>query len=477
MSGSLWTLPDLVTASGGTLDGEARALVTGISIDSRAIQPGDLFVALKDQRDGHEFVTSAFAAGAAAALVSAAYARQPGDGPLIRVDDTLLGLREIARAARARLSTEARVIAVTGSAGKTTTKEMLRTALASIGPTHAADKSFNNHWGVPLTLARMPRETQFAVIEIGMNHAGEIADLVPLARPHVAIVLNVLPAHLGHFDSIEGIARAKAEIFSGLVEGGTAILNADTNHTDVLLAAARRATATVRTFGLFSQDDSRDAWPTNTGDPMGPGQATARIGLRSGGQINCPMPAPGWHISLNAAAMVLALKAVGADPERAIRALHGMAAPAGRGERIWIALPEDGKLLLIDESYNANPGSMAAAISTVRGPAEAKGTRLVLVLGEMLELGEHAEKLHNDLREIIGKYHNTLVFAAGPNMSAMFDGLPEPMRGGKAATAAELQQMVLAALQPGDVVMVKGSNGSKVWQIANVLKQMRQPAR
>ncbi len=211
----LWTLDELARATGGKLEGapNAKAAVTGLSIDTRTLQPGDLFVALKDVRDGHDFVGTAFKAGAVAALVSNSYEAKPDDGPLLRVPDTLRGLEDIGRAARARLSDDARIIAVTGSVGKTGTKEMLRACCMSAGSTHAADKSFNNHLGVPLTLARMPRETRFGVFEIGMNHAGEITPLVAMVRPHVALVTTVEPVHIEHFPNIEGIAHAKAEIF------------------------------------------------------------------------------------------------------------------------------------------------------------------------------------------------------------------------------------------------------------------------
>ncbi|MDX2259478.1 MAG: UDP-N-acetylmuramoyl-tripeptide--D-alanyl-D-alanine ligase [Hyphomicrobiaceae bacterium] len=479
MAEPLWTVPDLIAATSGRLDGEAPDGIVGISIDSRSLAPGDLFVALKDQRDGHEFVGAAFAAGAAAALVAEGYARQPGDGALVRVADTLEGLRGLARAARQRIVDMARdemapdphVIAVTGSAGKTTTKEMLRTALSAYGPTHAADKSFNNHWGVPLTLARMPAGTKYAVIEIGMNHAGEIAPLSKLARPAVAIVLNVLPAHIGHFDSIEGIAREKASIFAGLADGGTAIYNATTSSSGILRAIAEKHARLVWSFGGRAAVGA-DACVKGNADNFG--RPEAAIGFKAGDEETFPMPVHGMHIAENTAAIALAMRVCEiADFSPAKRALAEMSAPAGRGDRVEIAVPSGGTALLIDESYNANPGSMVAAINTARGEAEPELSRLVFVLGDMLELGERSTELHNELRDVIGHYPKTTVFAAGPHMSAMLDGLPEAMRGGQALTAAELQPMVLAALRDGDVVMVKGSNGSKVWQVAHALKALR----
>jgi UDP-N-acetylmuramoyl-tripeptide--D-alanyl-D-alanine ligase len=239
MTSALWTFSELVSAAGGEADGAPGLAVTGFSIDTRTIAPGEVFVALKDQRDGHDFVTAAFAAGAAAAIVSDGYVRGDGDGALIRVADTLRALEAVGRAARARLSPEARVIAVTGSVGKTTTKDMLRAACAALGPTHASDKSYNNHWGVPLTLARMSAGTRYAVFEIGMNHAGEITPLTRLVRPHVALVTTVENAHIESFESEEGIADAKAEIFLGLEPGGTALINLDNRHGPRLVRAAR----------------------------------------------------------------------------------------------------------------------------------------------------------------------------------------------------------------------------------------------
>ncbi|NWG72808.1 MAG: UDP-N-acetylmuramoylalanyl-D-glutamyl-2, 6-diaminopimelate--D-alanyl-D-alanine ligase, partial [Parvularculaceae bacterium] len=262
MSRPLWTLDEIAAAIGSCrIDGNTDRPVTGLSIDSRTLQPGDLFVALKDARDGHEFVPAAFDAGAAAALVARDY-RAPahrGDFTLIRFDDPLQGLENIAREARRR--TRARIVAVTGSAGKTGTKEMLRACLAACASSpervHASAKSYNNHWGVPLTLARMPADTDFGIFEIGMNHAGEITPLTRMVRPHVAIITNVLPVHLGHFASEKGIAEAKAEIFSGLEPGGTAILLRESPHYDLLQRRAKEANARIVTFGAHEDADYR----------------------------------------------------------------------------------------------------------------------------------------------------------------------------------------------------------------------------
>ncbi|MBU1210926.1 MAG: UDP-N-acetylmuramoyl-tripeptide--D-alanyl-D-alanine ligase [Alphaproteobacteria bacterium] len=471
MAEPLWHWDELVKAEGGTADGRPPGdQIDGIAIDSRAIAPGDLFVALQDKRDGHDFVTNAFAAGAAAALVNVDYERRPADGALLRVEDTLRGLERIAAAARARLAPNARVIAVTGSAGKTTTKEMLKAALSRLGPTHAADKSFNNHWGVPLTLARMPRDTKFGVFEIGMNHAGEIAPLAKMVRPHVAIVLNVLEAHLGHFASTEEIAEEKAQIFTGLIEGGTAIYHAESAHADVLRRAAEQSDCNVQTFGLGNENDAKSTGHDGPHqDPLDPRYAGVRF-KDDNLSVQCRLPAPGSHIAMNAAAAMLAIRAVGGDVELAARGFEDLTAPEGRGARYLFDIP-GGQFLLIDESYNANPGSMAAAIHTARKAVQGDFKRLVLVLGDMLELGDHSGRLHLALKSDIDPCRDVLVFTAGDRMAALFDALEPGRKGGKGALPADIEQQLLAAVRPGDVVMVKGSNGARTFMLAAALRR------
>ena len=476
MTAALWSWDDLVRAARAEADGRPAAAVTGFTNDSRAVQPGDVFVALKDVRDGHEFVASAFARGATAALVSRDYIRQVGDGALLRVDDTLRGLEDIGRAARARLAPDARVVAVTGSAGKTTTKEMLRAALARLGSTHAADKSFNNHIGVPLTLARMPADSHFAVLEIGMNHAGEIEPLSRMARPHVTIVTTVAPVHLEHFADEEAIADAKAEIFVGAEPGAAAILNCDNRHFARLAAAAEAHGARVLPFG--STPDCAARVTAHGGVPSSPLAAQAvSVALAGNGEPRTfDLAIAGRHMADNAAAVLLAVREVAGEAGigAAIAGLSALQPGAGRGERTRLALP-GGDALLIDEAYNANPLSMAAAIATAaeardRNTARATESRLVAVLGDMLELGPDAARFHVGLAEALDVAAVDLVSASGPNMRHLYDALSEGRRGAWGALSADIEEGLLAAVRPGDVVMVKGSNGSRMARLVDALK-------
>lgn len=460
----LWTFEDLAHAAGGQVEGADGRPVTGLSIDTRTLAPGDLFVALKDQRDGHAFVGSAFKAGAAAALVAEDYEAQSGHGPLIRVRDPLAALEAIGRAARARLAPEARVIAVTGSAGKTGTKEMLRAALARIGPTHAADKSFNNHWGVPLTLARMPADTRFGVFEIGMNHAGEITRLVRLVRPHVAIVTTVEPVHLAQFPNVEAIAEAKAEIFAGLEPGGTAIINRDNAYFEILRRHAEVAGAHIVTFG---QDPRADVRPkalelSSEGSVM-----EVAIGGR---EVHIRVAVPGIHIARNALAVAAAIEAAGADLEEALPALVTLPPPPGRGSRIELIV-EGGRILLIDESYNANPASMRAALGVLGTVPRTAYRRRIAVLGDMLELGERERSHHAALKEAVDAAGTDLVFACGPNMAHLFAELASHRQGAWTQTAEELVERLVALVAPGDVLMVKGSNGSRMGPLVETLRR------
>ena len=379
MTEPLWTWGDLAAASGAATDGSPPVAITGFSLDTRTLAPGDVFVALRDQRDGHAFVTRAFERGAAAALVERGYARNASDGALLRVHDPLEALRSIARAARAR--SQADIVAVTGSVGKTGTKEALRECLSRLGATHAAEKSFNNHWGVPLTLARMPARARYGVFEIGMNHAGEIAPLSKLVRPRVAVITTVEPVHLQFFASVAGIAEAKAEIFAGLDAGGTAVLNRDNAFFDLLQRRAREVRARIVSFGRHVDADVRpEVWAL--------GADGSDIVVRVGGKrIAYRLAAPGAHIAQNSLAVVAALFALGADVEAAVPALAGITAAKGRGARRELSL-EDGALLLIDESYNANPASMRSALAAMATVPRQRFKRRIAVLGDMLELGD-----------------------------------------------------------------------------------------
>jgi UDP-N-acetylmuramoyl-tripeptide--D-alanyl-D-alanine ligase len=487
---ALWALDELTAAAEGELDGAPVKAITGFSIDSRTIAPGEVFVALQDQRDGHEFVEAAFGRGAAAALVRLDYRRRPGDGALIRVGDTLDGLRAVARAARARLTSQARVVAVTGSVGKTGTKEMLRACLSRLGPTHASEKSYNNHWGVPLTLARMPASTRFAVLEIGMNHPGEITPLTKLARPHVAIVTTVEPVHLGFFESVEQIADAKAEIFlglesfpDGLMEGdsgvaGTAwaqysaVLNHDNPYFDRLANRARLIGADVVSFGRRATSDVRLADATlgvdgSEVDARIGGRLTERTGLA---ELRYSIAAPGEHVVSNSLAVLAALAALGTDVRTAIEALSTFRPPAGRGERETLEL-DGGTVLLVDESYNANPASMRAALATLALVPRSDYRRRIAVLGDMLELGSRSCELHAGLADAIDAAGVDLVLAAGPHMKALCDRLDGRVPALWSETSEALKEPTLAAIRAGDAVMVKGSLGSRMGIVVTALRE------
>jgi UDP-N-acetylmuramoyl-tripeptide--D-alanyl-D-alanine ligase len=461
MTEPLWQWDELVAAAQGRPDGTPAAPIAGFSIDTRTLAQGEVFVALKDARDGHEFVGGAFEAGAAAAIVSESYARRAGDGALLRVRDPLRALEAVGRAARAR--SNARIVAVTGSAGKTGTKEMLRLCLSDAGPTHASEKSYNNHWGVPLTLARMPRGARFGVFEIGMNHAGEIEPLTRLVRPHAAVVTTVEPVHLAYFSSVEAIAEAKAEIFSGLVPGGTAVLPHDNPHCALLRARALAVGAEVVSFGYGEAADVRciQANMDARGSSVIAGVDSQRFPYRIG--------APGEHYVKNSLAVLAALMALGADPMRCLPALVKVAAPAGRGARTALDV-EGGRALLIDESYNANPASVRAALAAMATVPRAEFPRRVAVLGDMLELGDAAPDLHRGLREAVDAAGVDLVFACGPMMKHLFDHLRSAQQGAWAPDAARLAPGLLDAVQAGDVVMIKGSLASRMGPVAEAVR-------
>ncbi len=460
----LWTADALVTAAAGSLDGRIERSITGFSIDTRSLLPGDVFVALKDVRDGHEFVSAAFKAGAVAAIVAIGYQRQPGDGALIRVDDPLRALERIGVAARARLSSEARVIAVTGSVGKTGTKEMLRACLSRIGKTHAAVKSFNNHWGVPLTLARMPADVSYGVFEIGMNHPGEIAPLARMVRPHVAIITTVEPVHLAHFGSVAEIADAKAEIFGGLVPGGTAIISGDNEHGERLCAAALSFGADVLTFGNGLRANVRMEFRKPLADGS---HVRVRVGNN---RIHYFVSVPGDHIVHNSCAVVAALFAADVTQlTHAVAALGKLDAPEGRGARTTLPAP-GGSVLLIDESYNANPASMRAALDVLGTVPRSEYGRRIAIMGDMLELGPESADFHRGLADAVETAGVDLLFACGRDMRHLFDLVAPSRQGAWAPSSTELEDTLLAEVRTGDAVMIKGSLGSRMAPLVKALK-------
>lgn len=461
----LWTTQELLAATGGTLHGDVHGAMNGVSIDSRSVSAGDIFVAIKgDAMDGHDFVVQALNAGAGVAMVLHMTDAMREAGAVLQVaDDPLRGLENMGRAAREWSG--AQIIAVTGSVGKTSTKEMLRTALSASGLTHASASSFNNHWGVPLTLSRMPRNAAYGVFEIGMNHAGEITPLVKMVRPHIAIVTIVAASHLGNFNSLDEIAQAKAEIFSGLEMGGTAIINRDSEYFDMLAAAAKAGGAkTIIGFGKHAEASVRlervALHPTCcciTADVMGE-RVTYKLGM------------PGEHMAINSLAVLAAVKASGADLARAMLALADAEPVKGRGVQEQLLAP-DGELLLIDESYNANPTSMGAALALLAHAKLGKNGRRIAVLGDMLELGQFGAQLHADLAKQVDAHGVDVLYAAGPLMRNLWDAVPMVKHGAYAASSAELTAQLLPQLRAGDAVMIKGSLGSKMGLVVEALRK------
>ncbi len=461
----LWTVSDMAAAMRADTSGALPPDIAGISIDTRTLAKGEAFFAIQgDNRDGHDFVDGALKAGAGLAVVARSKrAMFAADAPLLVVDDVLEALRDLARAARARLA--GTVIAVTGSVGKTGTKEALRLALSADGETHASAASYNNHWGVPLSLARCPAGVKYAVFEIGMNHAGEITPLTQLVRPHVAIITTVAPVHLEYFGSVEKIADAKAEIFAGIEPGGAAVLNRDNAQFERLAAAARAAkVARIVTFGEAADADARLIRHSLQAD-----SSTVQANIL-GEDVTYKLGAPGKHIVVNSLGVLAAVSLAGADLALAALALNRLTAPVGRGARVTLAMP-GGSALLIDESYNANPASMAAAIALLGQADIGTHGRRIAVLGDMLELGSQGETLHSAVGKQVEAANIDLVYCSGPLMHWLWEALPSGRRGGYAGTAAELAPAVLDAVRAGDAVMVKGSLGSKMGPIVKALER------
>jgi UDP-N-acetylmuramoyl-tripeptide--D-alanyl-D-alanine ligase len=452
MPDALWTADEIAAATGGSVAGDFA--VNGVSIDTRSVEPGDLFVALVGGRDGHDFVGDARIAGATGALASKAVA-----GPAVIVPDTFKALEALGVAARERAH-QCKRGAVTGSVGKTSVTRAVEAGLRLAGKAHASVKSYNNHIGVPLTLARMPRDTERAVFEIGMNHADEITPLSLFVRPHAVAITTVGPVHLENFENEEGVARAKAEIFDGLEPGGIAVLNADNAWFDLLKAAAEKAGATVWSFG-----EAAGATARLTGFAVEGEGATVSMNLR-GEAINFPIRQTGVHWGPNSLCVLLMLEALDVSRETALAALAAFAPIEGRGAEKTIRI-DGGSFTLVDESYNANPVSMQAALKTL-GARKVAGRR-VIALTDMLELGEDSPRFHAELAEPIGHANVDMVFLAGVHMKSLWEALPPTRRGGYAEVTEKLTASLAGAVQPGDVVMVKGSNGSKAGVLAQAL--------
>jgi len=467
---SLWTAAEAAAATGGRAVGDWSC--DGVSIDTRTLEAGDLFVALKDVRDGHDFVAQALEKGAAAALVSRVPEGVSADAPLLIVDDVLAGLEALGVAGRAR--TQAKVAAVTGSVGKTSTKEMLLAMLSEQGRTHASVASYNNHWGVPLTLARMPVDTEYAVIEIGMNHPGEIAPLARMARPDVAMVTTVAAAHLEAFENVAGIAVEKAAIFEGVPVGGTAVINADIEHAAILMAKAVDCKLREIEFGVHGfqfklsevsvQEDATVVQADADGTPL-----LFKIGT------------PGRHFAMNGLGALAVVKALGGDLALAAHALGRWSPYKGRGVREVIQLDPvetSMKIDLIDDSYNANPTSMAAALEVLAASTVHHGTgriskgRRIAFLGDMKELGDDAQALHAGLAHLDAMKDIDTVHCIGPEMRALHALLPEHKRGDWTQNSAEMTQTLRKKIDSGDVVLAKGSLSMKLGALVDAIRKM-----
>lgn len=465
-----WQAEDVLRAVRGQSLHAQDWTARGVSIDSRTIQPGDLFIAIKGPSlDGHAYVHKAFEAGASAALVEKRPPQVAEDMPQIYVEDTFTALQDLGRVGRARSA--AKIIAVTGSVGKTSSKEQLRLMLSMVKDTYATEGSLNNHWGVPLSLARLPNDVAYGVFEIGMNHAGELGPLSREVRPHVALITNVEAVHLEHFVSTEAIADAKAEIFLGMDPAGIAVLNRDNPHFARLLAASRtQGLKKTLSFGRDPKSDARllsltmDDEGTNVEAVILDEKLSFRIG------------APGAHLAMNALGTLLACAAADADLETCAEALAAYRPPQGRGTRQKLSLPEGETFTLFDETFNASPVATQAAISILGQTSIGPEGRRIVVLGDMRELGASAVALHMDLARTLVENKIDMVHSCGELMSHLREALPAAMRGYHREDSKALAPLVAETVHAGDAVMVKGSHSMHMEFIVDALRDLA-PAR
>lgn len=461
-SNIIWTATEADVATHGKSTGDWYA--TGISIDTRTIQPGDLFIAIKgDTMDGHQFVAEALKKGAAAAVVSTV---PPGvTGLLLVVPDTMKAMQDLGVAARFR--SHAKVIGITGSVGKTGTKELLAAAFGALGQTHASKGSYNNHWGVPYTLAAMHSGSDYGIFEMGMNHANEITPLTNMVRPDIAIITTVAPVHIENFGSEQEIADAKAEIFNGMDHNGIALLPHDNKWFAHLKAAAVTKGIKVWSFGEHQDADIRlvDCLEAANGSRI-----KAHV---LGEDVNFTLLIPGRHIAVNTLSVLGAVKASGGDLKAAVAALEKIQPIAGRGKRELLDIGDPtNPVTLIDESYNASPVAMRAAFTVLALVDPGRGGRRIAFLGDMRELGPNGAREHADLALPLQAAGVNLVYTCGTLMKNLHDALPANQRGEHRDTSKELSQIVPDVLSPGDVVMVKGSHGSRMDIVVEALRAL-----
>lgn len=463
-SNAIWSAVEAAKATGGTRQGDWIA--TGLSIDTRTIRKGDLFIALRgDRLDGHDYVADALAKGAGAVLIDHVPDGVKPDAPMLVVGDTFTALQDLGRASRNRCG--AKIIAVTGSVGKTGTKEMLARVFSSAGQVFASQGSFNNHWGVPFSLASMHAGCDYGIFEIGMNHSGEIAPLSRMVRPDVAIVTTVEPVHIENFASVEAIADAKAEIFEGLEPNGTAIINRDNPHYARLLAAARLKGVNTLSFGESDEADAR------LEECLLAANGTRIKAKILDEEVTFTLLIPGKHIAMNALSVLLAVKAVKGNLQSAVAALETIQPVAGRGNREMISLGDkDNPVVLIDESYNASPVAMKAAFRVLALVDPGRGGRRIAILGDMLELGADGPRLHAELAMPLQAANVSLVYTCGPLMKNLHDALPPQNRGVHKNSSKDLAKIVPDVLVPGDVVMVKGSHGSHMDVVVEAMRKL-----
>lgn len=470
MSEILWTAASAQKATKGTLHGFQDWQASGVTLDTRKLQEGDLFVAIKGPNfDGHHYIEHALKAGAVACLVSEIPENSPKDAPLLLVQDSFIGLQDLAKFARDRISCP--VIGVTGSVGKTGTKEALKHCLSEQGKCYATTGNLNNHFGVPLTLANMPADCDSVIIEMGMNHAEEIRPLSKLARPDVALITTIAPVHIEFFDSVADIARAKAEIFDGVPTDGHLLLNHDDKWFPLLCEIAQKTNhKNVHSFGARTESSVflKESECLASGSKV--------VASIFGEEVRYKVGITGHHHILNSLAVLGAIALIQKDVHKAAHCLQTLQPVKGRGEKELIPLKGKGMadriFTLIDESYNASPISMKAAFQVLGQTLTGKQGRRIAVLGDMLELGEKSPNYHAKLAKDLQEEPIDMVFACGKMMAYLYESLPEQVKSGYAPSSEQLSGLVTEAIQPGDIVMIKGSLGSKMNIIVQDVKAL-----